>query len=115
MTVILEQCNEATRTKIALDTSYEDNFEARELIKFLARVYAVCNLTNNGDILFGSCVTKIIEHNVWPTLSIEELLIAHPTNDAIWDHTNPCDVANNTVDNAEITTSIHIMTELVNI
>ena len=27
MTIILEQCHEATRTKIALGTSYEDNFE----------------------------------------------------------------------------------------
>ena len=63
MTIILNQCDEATRTKIALSTSYEDNFEAEKLIKFLARVYTVCNVTNDGDILFGSQVTKIIEHN----------------------------------------------------
>ena len=76
MAIILDQYNEATKTEIALGTSNEDNFEAGEFIKLLARVYTVCNITNNGDedILFGSCVTKIDEHDFWPMLSVKELL-----------------------------------------
>ena len=111
MAIILNQYNGATRTEIALGTSYEDDFEAGELIKFLARVYIVCNVTDDGDVPFSSWVTKITEHNVWPTLSVEEVMAAHPTNDIIWDNTNPWDVSIDTVDNAEITTSIHIMEE----
>ena len=40
MKVILHQCDEYIRAEIALGLSYEDNLEARELIKFLAREYA---------------------------------------------------------------------------
>ena len=75
------------------------------------RVYVVCNITNNGNILFGSQVNKITEYHFRPTLFVEELLAAHPTNDDIWDNTNPCNVSFDTVDNAEITTSIHITKE----
>ena len=90
MTSIFEQCNEATRTKIALGASYEVNFEARELIKFLARLHTVYNVSNNGDLLFGSCVAKINELNFRPIRSVKELLAAHPIDDSIWDHANPC-------------------------
>ena len=44
MPIIFEQCDEATRTTIALGASYEDNFEAGKLIKFLARVHKVYNV-----------------------------------------------------------------------
>ena len=113
MTIILDQCYKAIRTKFTLCKSYEDNSEAEELTKFLVRVYTVCNVTNNQDILFGSRVTKITEHNFQPTLSIKELLAAYPTNDAIWDHTNSCNVSIDTVFNAEITASIHNMKESI--
>ena len=83
MTIILDQCNKATRATNALSSSYEDNFEAGELIKFLARVYTVYNGTNDGNILFGSWVTKITEHHFQPTLIVEELLSAYSTSDAI--------------------------------
>ena len=83
MTIILNQYNEATRVEIALSLSYEDNFEARELIKFLARIHTICDGTNNGIVLFGSWVTKITEHNFQATPNVKELLSAHPTYDAI--------------------------------
>ena len=57
ITITLNQCNAATRAEISISSSYEDNLEAGELIKFFARVYPVCNITNNGNILFGSSVT----------------------------------------------------------
>ena len=37
MTFIFGQCDDTTRTKIPLDTSYKANCEAGELIKFLIR------------------------------------------------------------------------------
>ena len=43
MTIIPNQYNEATRAKITLGSFYEDNFEAGELMKFLARVHTICN------------------------------------------------------------------------
>ena len=39
MTIIFSQCNKATRVKIPLGSSYEDNLEAGELMKSLARVW----------------------------------------------------------------------------
>ena len=111
MTIILNQWNEATRGKVARGASYKEKFEAGELIKFLARVHTVSNVTNDGNVLFGSWVTKITEHHFWPTLFVKELLSAHPTDDAIWDNTNTCNISFNTEDNAEIITSIHITKE----
>ena len=42
---------------------------------------------------------------------VKELLTAHPTDDAIWDNTNSCNVYFNTADGAEIATSIDITKE----
>ena len=72
MTIIFNQYNEATRGEIALGTSYEDNFEAEELIKFLRGIYIVYNITNNGNIHFGSQVIKITEYHFWPTPFVRE-------------------------------------------
>ena len=38
-------------------------------------------------------------------------MAAHPTDDAIWDHTDPCDMSIDIVNNAVIITSSHIMEE----
>ena len=111
MTIILSQCDEATRTEITLAASYEDNFKAGVLTKFLARVHKVYDVTNNRNLLFGYWVTKITEHHLQPTLSVKELLSAHLTEDAMWDNINPCNISFDTVYNAEITTSIHITKE----
>ena len=111
MTIIFNQCNEDTRAKIAFGSLYEDNLEVGELIKFPTRVHTVCHGTNDANVLFGSQVTKITEHHFQPTLIVEELLSAHPTDDAIWDNTNPCNVYFDTADDTEITTSIDITKE----
>ena len=83
MIIIFRQCDEATRTEIALGASYEDVFQAKNLIQFLARVCIVCNVSNNGGLLFGSHVAEITEYNFHPIRSVEELLVAHPTNDDV--------------------------------
>ena len=113
MTIILKQCNVTTITKKFLGVSCEDYLEAREFIKVLIRIRTVCNRSNNGSLLFGSRVAKIAKHNIWPLQFIEALLVTYPTNDAIWDHTDPCNVSIDTVDNVEIITSSHIIEELV--
>ena len=47
MTIIFEQCVDATKTKIVLGASYEDNLEAGKRIKFFTRVHIVYNRSNN--------------------------------------------------------------------
>ena len=69
----------------------------------------MCRVNNNRNILLSSRVTKITEHKFRPILSVEELLAAHPTSDAIWDHNSPCGVSIATVYNIEITTNNHII------
>ena len=43
-----------------------------------------------------------------PTRSVEELLVAHPVNDAIWSRSNPSDVSIDTSNSAEIIAGSHI-------
>ena len=107
MTIIFEQYDDATRTKIALDRSYEADHEAGKLIKLLLRVHKVYNGSNNGGLLFGAYVAEIAKHNLRLVRSVEELLAAHPIDDDIWDYTDPCDVSIDTTDNAEIIASSH--------
>ena len=109
--IILNQSDEDTRAEIALGSSYEDSFEAGELIKFLARVRTVCNNTDDADVFFGSQVTTITKHHSQPTSIVEELLSAYPTDDAIWNNTNPCHVSFGTADGTEIATSIDVTKE----
>jgi len=52
MTLIFEQFDDATRTETAPGASYEANYKAGELIKFLTRVRTVCNQSNNGGLFF---------------------------------------------------------------
>ena len=63
-------------------------------------------------IFFGSWVTKITKHHFQPTTIVEELLLAHPTDDAIWDNINPCDVSFDNTDGTEIASSIDVTKEL---
>ena len=42
MTIIFGQCDNATRTEIALGANYETNCEDGELINFLTRLQTVC-------------------------------------------------------------------------
>ena len=75
MMIILNQCDKATRVEIALGSSYKDNLEAGEHIKFLARIRTVYNGTNYANVFFGYRVTKITEHHVQPTLIVKEIII----------------------------------------
>ena len=111
MNGMLVQYSSYNRAEIALISSYEDNLEVGKLIEFLTRVCTVCNDTNSENNCFGSWVTKITKHYFQPTLLVEELLLAHLADDAIWDNTNPYKVSFDTTDDAEITTSIHVTKE----
>ena len=57
----------------------------------------------------GAHVSKIAKLASRPARSVEELLAAHPVDDAIWSHTNPSGVSIYTTNNAEIIAGIHIM------
>ena len=83
MTIILNQCDKATRAEISLCSSYEDNSEVEEFIKFLASEHIVWNNTNDVNVFFSSQVTKITKHYFRPTPIVEELLSAHWTDDAV--------------------------------
>ena len=109
--IILNQCDEDRRAKIALDSSYEDNLETGELIKFLVRVRTVYNDTDDADVFFGSRVTKITKHHLQPTTIVEELLVVHPTDDAIWYNTNSCNVSFDSIDGAKTAASIDVTKE----
>ena len=50
MTIILNQWDKVTRVKISLGSSYENNLEAGELIKFLTRVCTVYIDTNDANV-----------------------------------------------------------------
>ena len=62
---------------------------------------------SNGSSI-GAHVSEIAEPAFCPVRSVEELLAAHPVNDAIWSHTNPSDVSIDTENSAEIIVGIHI-------
>mmetsp|Transcript_3771 Transcript_3771/g.4076 ORF Transcript_3771/g.4076 Transcript_3771/m.4076 type:complete len:179 (+) Transcript_3771:294-830(+) len=113
MKILPNRWDKNTRTEIALGSSYEDNLEAGELIKFLVRLRKVCNDTEDTDIFFGSWVTKITKHHVQPTTIVEQLLAAHPNNDAIWDNTNPCDVYLDNTSGTEALANVDVTKELI--
>ena len=53
MVIIFGQCNEATKTKIALGATYNADCQRGNLIKFLKQVHAVCFGSNDGGLSFG--------------------------------------------------------------
>ena len=55
----------------------------------------------------GTYISEIAEPAFHPAQSAEELLAAHPVDDAIWSHTNPSDVSIDTTNSAEIIVGIH--------
>ena len=56
----------------------------------------------------GAHVSETSQRTFRPARSVEELLAAHPVDDAIWSHTNPSDVSIDTVNSAEIIAGSHI-------
>ena len=51
VTIIFGQCNDATRTEIALGTNYEAHCDAGDLISFLKRLRTVCYESDDGGLL----------------------------------------------------------------
>ena len=93
MKIILDRYDIDTGAKIALGPSCEDNLKVGELIRFLMRVHKVCDNTEDTDVFFGSRITRITKHHFQPATIVEQLLAAHPNDDAIWDNTDPCNVS----------------------
>ena len=52
MTILFGQCNDATRTEIALDPNYKTDCEDGNLINFLTRLQTVCYGSNDGGLSF---------------------------------------------------------------
>ena len=83
MKIVLDQCNEDARAEIALDSSYEDNMKAGELIKFLMRVCKICNDTEDKNVFFGSRLIYITKHHFQLTKIVKKILATHSIDDAI--------------------------------
>ena len=56
----------------------------------------------------GGHVSETLQRAFCPAQSVEELLAAHPADDAIWSRSNPSDVSINTANSAEIIAGSHI-------
>ena len=56
----------------------------------------------------GAHVSETSQRAFCPARSVEELLAAHPVNDAIWSQTNPSDVSIDMVNSAQIIAGSHI-------
>ena len=53
ITIIFGQCDEATKTKIALKATYAANRQAGNLIKFIKQLHIVCFGSDDGDLSYG--------------------------------------------------------------
>ena len=53
MEIILDQCDEDTRSEISFGPSYEDNLKTGELIKLLRRLRKDCDDTEDKDVFLG--------------------------------------------------------------
>ena len=52
ITIIFGQCNDATRTKIALSTNYKTNRDNGNLIKFFSRLQTVCYKSDDSGLSY---------------------------------------------------------------
>ena len=59
--------------------------------------------------VIGAHVSEIAQLAFRPARSVEELLAAHPVDDAIWSHSNPSYVSIDTANSTELIAGIHIM------
>ena len=59
----------------------------------------------------GSHISEVAKHKSRPAWSIEDLLGAHPIDDAVWGRTDPSDVSIDTANSAEIMAGSHIREE----
>ena len=53
ITIIFGQCDEATKTKIALRATYAVNRQVGRLIKFLKQLHTVCFGSDDGGLSYG--------------------------------------------------------------
>ena len=65
---------------------------------------------SNGSSI-GTHISEVAKHKSWPAQSAEDLLGAHPINDAIWGCTDPSNVSIDTTNSAEIMAGSHIRKE----
>ena len=93
MELILDRCDKVTREEITLVQSPEDDVMTEGLLKFITKMRKVCTNSNSKDVFFGSSITRITKHHIWPVTRVKELLAAHPDNDSIWNNIDPCDVS----------------------
>ena len=54
-------------------------------------------------------VSDVTEPIVLLTRSVQDILVAHPLNDPVWDHTDACDVSIDTMNSAEVLAGSHIV------
>ena len=87
MELILDQYDEATREEITLGQSPEYDMTVGGILKFITNMHKVCTSSKGKDVIFGSSITRITEHHIWPATRVKELLAAHPDDDSIWNNT----------------------------
>ena len=93
MELILDQCDKVIRAEITLGQSPEYDVTAGGILKFITEMRKVCTNSKRKDVFFGSSITRITEHYIWPATRAKELLAAHPDDNSIWNNTDPCDVS----------------------
>ena len=63
---------------------------------------------SKGGTSIGAYVSEVTGQLSWRTLSIEDILGAHPIGDDIWEGTNPSDVSIDTTNSKEVMVGSHI-------
>ena len=56
----------------------------------------------------GAYISEISQPTFCPSRSVEELVVAHPVNDTIWNHSNQSDVSIDTANSTEIIAGSYI-------
>ena len=77
------------------------------------KIRKVCTNSNGKNVFFGSIITRITKHHIWPATRVEELLAAHLDNDIIWNNIDQCDVSLGNTSDTEGPGSIDVTKEPV--
>ena len=54
ITILFEQCDEATKTKIALGSTYVEDRQEGRLIEFIKKMHTVCFGSDDGGLSYGA-------------------------------------------------------------
>ena len=108
MVLILDRCDEATKEEITLGQSPEYDVKAGGILKFITKMRKVCTNSKGKDKFFGSSITRITKHHVWPATRVEELLAAHPDDDSVWNNTDPFGVSLDNTSDTDSPVSIDV-------